>query len=180
MIRPKMRVLRHTDELAAEIEGRCTLTRTDVMAVLSALSNVLGEELLAGNRVQLDGIGTFGISVDGEVKRDKNGRPLLHEAHVRDVLFKPSVDLKSRMGAAQFTTQHVVARQSRADISDDEVRAALTALSEKASFFTLADFAATLGLTISTARRRLKALLASGTIENIGSRAKGFYRLCEA
>ncbi|MBO4905691.1 MAG: HU family DNA-binding protein [Bacteroidaceae bacterium] len=177
MLRTKMRKLRTTRELAQTIENACTLTQADIVAVLNALSTVLGNELLAGNRVQLDGIGTFSLSVKGEIKRDKNGKPLLHDASVRDVLFTPSMELKGRMKDAKFTTHNVAAARSRADISDTDIQKTLTELCQNESFFTLGSFAKHLGLTYSTARRRLIELVNKSIIENIGSRAKGLYRL---
>ena len=78
---------------------------------------------------------------------------------------------------ARFTTRHTRTAHSRADVTDEEVFAAVEALSAAAPFFTIGQFAARLGLTDSTARRRLKPLLLNGTVENVGSRAKALYRL---
>ena len=48
-----------TAQLRARIQKRCTLTETDVIAVLDALSHAMGEELADGKQVHLDGIGFF-------------------------------------------------------------------------------------------------------------------------
>ena len=41
------------------IEARCSLTAGDVMAVLSELNDVIGEELQNGRQVHLEGLGYF-------------------------------------------------------------------------------------------------------------------------
>ena len=48
-----------TDYVRRKIQERCSLTETDVTAVLDALSHVLGQELGDGRQVHLDGIGYF-------------------------------------------------------------------------------------------------------------------------
>jgi predicted histone-like DNA-binding protein len=48
-----------TDRLRRKIQERCSLTETDVSAVLDALSHAMGEELAEGRQVHLDGIGYF-------------------------------------------------------------------------------------------------------------------------
>ena len=48
-----------TDVLRRRIQERCSLTETDVSAVLDALSHIMGQELAEGRQVHLDGIGYF-------------------------------------------------------------------------------------------------------------------------
>lgn len=48
-----------TDVLSRRIQERCSLTETDVTAVLDALSHIMGQELANGRQVHLDGIGYF-------------------------------------------------------------------------------------------------------------------------
>lgn len=50
------------DDLSAEICVRCSLTRADVLASISALSEVMQEYLRMGNTVYLKGIGLFSVS----------------------------------------------------------------------------------------------------------------------
>lgn len=66
-----------TDELRRHIQEYCSLTETDVLAVLDALSHFVGRELGEGRQVHLDGIGYFvptynpqiQISAESETKR---------------------------------------------------------------------------------------------------------------
>ncbi len=52
-----------TRQLSKVISGRCTLSETDVIATLSALSGVLEEYLMQGYHVKMDGIGRFSLSI---------------------------------------------------------------------------------------------------------------------
>ncbi len=74
-----------------------------------------------------------------------------------------------------FTTQNVTPGYSRADITDTEMLDSIDTMLQKSSYFTTADFAKQLGLTASTARRSLKALVERGVIVNNGTRAKAIY-----
>ena len=51
------------DEIAARIQGGCTVKRSDVLAVLCELSEAVRDELLAGNRVVLPGLGSFKVGL---------------------------------------------------------------------------------------------------------------------
>ena len=51
------------DEIAARIQDGCTVKRSDVLAVLCELSEAVRDELLAGNRVVLPGLGSFKVGL---------------------------------------------------------------------------------------------------------------------
>lgn len=51
-----------TEELAEAISVRCSLTRADVLAAVSALSDVMQGHLRDGKTVRLDRIGLFSVS----------------------------------------------------------------------------------------------------------------------
>lgn len=176
MVRTLTRNLVHSDKLARLIEGRCTLTTADVKAVLDALADIMGEQLLESNRVVLDGIGKFSVSIGGEVKRDKNGRPILLHGRVKRINFRPAPELMGRMSRATFTTRYSVARHSRKGVTDEEVVEAARMLTARQSFFTVRDFGAELGLTSSTAYRRLQPLLKAGTVKRSYVGVRGLYR----
>lgn len=50
-----------TDQLAELIQRNSSMKRSDVMGVLTELSEVLRDQLLAGNRVKIDGLGSFKV-----------------------------------------------------------------------------------------------------------------------
>ena len=51
------------DEIAARIQNGCTVKRSDVLAVLCELSEAVRDELLAGNRIVLPGLGSFKVGL---------------------------------------------------------------------------------------------------------------------
>ena len=58
-----------TADLAKDINRSCSVTEADVLAVLQAVGQRIGDALLDGNRVEIDHIGTFGLSLTCKNKR---------------------------------------------------------------------------------------------------------------
>jgi predicted histone-like DNA-binding protein len=88
-------------EIAKEIEGRSSLSLGDVQSVLSNMIEVLPVFLKLGQSVNLEGFGSFRVSVssDGTPKpEDLNAR------HVKGVkmLFLPSAALKRNLEGIAF------------------------------------------------------------------------------
>jgi predicted histone-like DNA-binding protein len=88
-------------EIAKEIEGRSALSLGDVQSVLSNMVEVLPIFLKLGQSVNLEGFGSFRVSVssDGTDKpEDLNAR------HVKGIklLFLPSGDLKRNLADISF------------------------------------------------------------------------------
>lgn len=166
-----------TNDLANEIQQRCSLTTTDVKAVLSAMSELLGDHLLDGDHIKLDGIGTFSISIDSKVKFDKIGRPLLADPRVRKVSFRAASRLMRRMEAATFTREGVSPNVSRLDVGNDELLRIARTLCESNGFFTIREFVEASQICRSTAARRLAQLVNDGHIKRLGARPKYIYRI---
>jgi predicted histone-like DNA-binding protein len=88
-------------DIAREIEGRSALSLGDVQSVLSNLIEVLPVFLKLGQSVNLEGFGTFRISVTS------NGTTTPEELNARHVkgiklLFLPSTDLKRSLEGITF------------------------------------------------------------------------------
>ncbi|MDR1218539.1 MAG: HU family DNA-binding protein [Treponema sp.] len=88
-------------DIAKEIEGRSALSLGDVQSVLSNMMEVLPVFLKLGQSVNLEGFGTFRISVtsDGTATPEE-----LNARHVKGVklLFLPSADLKRNLEGITF------------------------------------------------------------------------------
>ena len=86
-----------TDELRRHIQEYCSLTETDVLAVLDALSHFVGRELGEGRQVHLDGIGYFVPTltctepVTLETKRKST------KVKLKNITFRPDKALRSEM-----------------------------------------------------------------------------------
>ena len=96
----------NTSKMAKEISAVCTLTPADVMAVLAALSDYLKKTLLSGNRLEVDNIGTFNISLACSWK-DCSGKTHEHttqdnisngdKVRVNNIVFTPAPALKEEV-----------------------------------------------------------------------------------
>ena len=53
----------HTTDLTQIISKRCTVTEADTLAVVSALKDIIKEQLADGHRVVLDGFGYFDTGI---------------------------------------------------------------------------------------------------------------------
>jgi predicted histone-like DNA-binding protein len=88
-------------DIAKEIEGRSALSLGDVQSVLSNLMEVLPVFLKLGQSVNLEGFGTFRISVTSEGTATPEE---LNARHVKAVklLFLPSAGLKRNLEGITF------------------------------------------------------------------------------
>ena len=80
----------HTEELARNIQRKCTLTTTDVIAVIDALVGEMKNELGDGRTVVLDGFGRFHLTVQSELVDNKEDFNVLR--HIKRVLCKFTPD----------------------------------------------------------------------------------------
>jgi len=79
--------------LSAEICQRCSLTEADVLATISALSDLLQEHLESGESVKLRGIGTFSVSASSK-GFDTPGECTPAEVKAQRVCFRADNDLR--------------------------------------------------------------------------------------
>ena len=80
-------------DLAQRVSERCTVTEPDILAVISALVFEMNQVLKDGNRVKLDGLGTFRVGIHSlgvEKAQDFNAQRDIYGAHV---LFAPTVTI---------------------------------------------------------------------------------------
>ncbi len=104
----------HTPELADMITRRCTVTEADTLAVLSALKDVMKDQLLEGRKVVLDGFGYFHTGIKSvAVDHPADFKP---EEHIKRVYthFIPA-------GSYDLTT-HRVCRSFNVGIKFEELQ----------------------------------------------------------
>ena len=77
--------------IAKHIQTRCSLTVGDIMAVLSELNDVIGEELQNGRQVHIKGLGYFAptLGVEGEVTEDMKLQIRNRRVRFKSVSFRP-------------------------------------------------------------------------------------------
>ncbi|MBR1688993.1 MAG: HU family DNA-binding protein [Prevotella sp.] len=87
-----------TDQIADQIQSRCTATKADIKAVLSALVVVMRNEMQNGNVVKLDELGAFKITISTK------GSPTVKEFSVSQnvrgvrVIFQPELHINRETG----------------------------------------------------------------------------------
>ena len=59
-----------TEQIASEIQANCTLKRSDVLAVLSELEDVLKKALQRGDIVRLNHLGRLKLEIEGKPVAD--------------------------------------------------------------------------------------------------------------
>ncbi|MCR5821242.1 MAG: HU family DNA-binding protein [Bacteroidaceae bacterium] len=102
-IRPVTSGVIGTQQVCEEIAYKCTLTKPDIVAVLTALSEVLQSQLSQNHSVHLDGLGTFSLSLKGKVEADKKRKQLrVKNPRVRSVLFKSEGQLVDSFADEDF------------------------------------------------------------------------------
>lgn len=169
---------RNLRDLAQEIKEATTATEGDILLVVESLVSKMASAMLQGCNVEIDGLGTFSLSLGGDVRENKNGDPYLHNPHVRGVNFRPNRDFLKRFASANFTSRNLPAHISR-PATDEEVREKVVAALREHTVLSFDKIRDILQMTTTTARRRLRPLIDDGTILSIGTRAKAFYRLGE-
>ena len=88
-----------TADLAKDINRACSATEADVLAVLQAVGQRIGEALLDGNRVEIDHIGTFSLALTCKNKR-KEDHITSKDIEVSRIVFSPCVELQHTMRGA--------------------------------------------------------------------------------
>lgn len=87
--------------LSKAISGRSSLTTGDVANTLQNLGELLPEELMKGNSVQLEGIGSFRLSFSSEgVDKEKDFSA--DKIKGVKVLFTPSAEFKKTLSSIKF------------------------------------------------------------------------------
>lgn len=162
-----------TGELRYKIQRRCSLTETDVSAVLDALSHIMGEELGDGRQVHLDGIGYFyptlecTEAVTPETKR-KNTK-----VRLKSIRFRADRDLRSHIGQVHLEN---IQHDGHSDkLSDVEIDMRLKGYFAKHPMLTRADFQKVCGFMKSTAMAHLRRLKKEGKIKNINIPTQPIY-----
>lgn len=162
-----------TDEIRSDIQYRCSLTETDVSAVLDALSHSLGEQLRQGRQVHLKGIGYFYPTlkcteeITPETKR-KNSK-----VQLKGIKFRADKDLRSEIGNVQLKISKHTGHSNK--LSDIEIDMKLKDYFTGHQVMTRADFQQICGFMQSTAMAHLRRLKAEGKIKNINIPTQPIY-----
>ena len=169
-----------TDDIAHNIHQRCTLTISDIKAVLSELHDELVLHLCKGNHVYLEGIGYFRLTLSAPPTITPGN---MHQQHIgiKAVDFRADSFLKKEL-AEKAKFKRVAQKNRSAQLDIYEIDALLIDFFETNQYLTRRRFEQLCDFTPSTAARHLKRLLEEGRLKNTNTKqspvyepVKGFY-----
>ena len=163
-----------TRDIAKRIQNETSLTRSDVMACLAALSHCMTSSFAEGHRVHLEGIGYFQIALQAPEGWDSTQRKV-RGVRVKGVRFRADSLLNDQVQGLSVVrcSEHHSSHSSKRTSADRE-RLLRSYFSEH-DYITSREFAALCGLVTSTARRCLACLCQENKIRNIGTRNMRIY-----
>jgi predicted histone-like DNA-binding protein len=82
-----------TDKLADRIQRNCSMKRSDVLAVLAELVEVMTDELQLGNRVKLNGFGSFKVGMKTTPAETEEDFTVTKNVKSLHVLFQPEMHI---------------------------------------------------------------------------------------
>lgn len=111
-------------QLTDEIEQKCTLTRVDILACLTALQESIVSHLKDGRSVRFGELGSFRLSVTGKgcaAAADVKAESI---SNIR-VIFRPSTNIRKsfRIGAKDISFQRVASKYDTATGTDGNASA---------------------------------------------------------
>lgn len=98
-----------TNQIAELIQRNCTVKRSDILAVLSELAEVMHDQLLDSKTVSLDGIGYFSLNLNGVSAKDprKVGYDTIKSAYVNFQPFYGKVGTRIETRADGSQVKHI-------------------------------------------------------------------------
>lgn len=171
-----------TDVLRRRIQDRCSLTETDVSAVLDALSHIMGEELSEGRQVHLDGIGYFYPCLTCTEPVTADTKRKTTKVKLKAIRFRADQTLKNEFGVLRLKCLKGSLEFKR--LTEDEIDRLLDGYFKTHRFLRRAGFQNLCGMPRSSAMRHLRRLRSEGKLVNAGGAmqpiyvpGEGYYRM---
>lgn len=151
-------------EIVETVSGRCTLSAADLHAAVTAIEQVVSENLANGYRVRLDGLGSFSLSLSSPDVEDPT-KVRSNSVSVKSVVF--SAD-KSFVGHSQrLGFERSAEKPHSADVSEEQIKETVAEYLQTNPFIRRVDMERICGLTKSTAQRTIKQLLNTRFLKNV-------------
>ena len=101
-----------TEQLCRDIQQCCTATEADILAVMSAMAKVVGNELARGMRVEIPNLGTLSpiLTCNGNIT-NPNDKQIARNMRVRTIGFTPKSSLMQSFSQVQFRRSDTVVRR---------------------------------------------------------------------
>lgn len=161
-----------TDYLAEEIHSATSLTVPDVKAVLESLSHFMGNRLKEGQRIHLEGLGYFQITLKC-TETITSPKAYANKVAFKAIGFKADKKLKSELGGMRIERSKF--RPHSAKRSETTIDKMLTTYFSTNRILTRSDFQKLCGFTRITACRQIKLLVNEKKLKNINSKNQPIY-----
>jgi predicted histone-like DNA-binding protein len=162
-----------TDELAEEIQKECSLTITDVKAVLIALGDKLAKHLGEGSKVHLEGIGYFQVNLQckEEVRTTRSVRS--DNVEFKSVSYRADNELKKHLRNQKI--QRSQTRIHSREMTEEEIDQKLSDYFKTHDTLTRSQFEVLCTQVKSTAHRILQKLVKDGRLKNVSTKQHPVY-----
>ena len=162
-----------TDELAEEIQKECSLTITDVKAVLIALGDKLAKHLGEGSKVHLEGIGYFQVTLQckEEVRTTRSVRS--DNVEFKSVSYRADNELKKHLRNQKI--QRSQTRIHSREMTEEEIDQKLSDYFKTHDTLSRSQFEVLCTQVKSTAHRILQKLVKDGKLKNVSTKQHPVY-----
>ena len=161
-----------TADLAKDINHACSATEADVLSVLQAVGQRIGEALLDGNRVEIDHIGTFSLALTCKNKR-KEDHITSKDIEVSRIVFSPCAELQRAMRGAVIVSGGPTGNKQ---LTDAVIEKRLTEFFATHRSIQRSEFEHVCECSRYAALAKLKALVKAGKLEVIGKQNTRAYQ----
>lgn len=163
-----------TAQLRARIQKHSTLTETDVIAVLDALSHAMGEELAEGKQVHLDGIGFFRPNLVSTEPVTEETKRKNTKVKLKGIVYRPDQILMDEVGKVKVQRTRFSFHSNK--LTNEEIDALLTEYFTNNDFVQRKSFQLLCSMTQTTANRHLHRLCEEGKLKNVGISRQPVYK----
>lgn len=160
-----------TKELAEYINFACSVTESDIAAVLQALGKCVCDELLDGNRVKIDHIGTFSLSLTCGRKKLED-RVTKNDIRVKNILFTPCAEMKQAMRGADIVSG---GPNPNKRLTDEVILRRVAKYLDEHEYMQRREFESVCECSRYTATKKLKELVKAGILRAMGAKNVRFY-----
>lgn len=170
------------DALYDTIVKRTSLTEGDVKSALSAVAELIADQLGQGNSVNIPELGTFSLSLTADEKIESaDDKQAADHIHVAGINFRAKKSLQQRIGFVTFhrtrypkAGTHCPNSLEAKEIIEDYFEANPDALLVSSTAQQLFHCSRT------SVNRRIASLVADGTLVRLGRRSSPYYRLADS
>lgn len=166
-----------TEELAREIANNCSFSSGVVKGMLDALAKSLEMHLKYGETVDLEGIGTFSITLKCPKGITDPKQIRAESVNFNNIVYRPSPQLKHKMKSITLSRASLPKRKDQTE--EDRLSNILAHLKEKQRIISTTDCMSFNQCSRYQALKDLKKLHAQGLLTWVGRGKQKYYMLAE-